>query len=164
MPGVKLALGAQAEARKTLTPGLLDPQAAPSLTLLQLSPGPMLVCPLHTSHRRGMHWHVAFYVALLAHSRESLFKGPRSHKTGFSPDSKHCQPVIQGIENSPKNTTCDQEGATCKGHGRMVEAAQAAEGMEGTGEGGLKTPVLRHRTLMDRQRGLFLKGFAFLSG
>lgn len=45
---------------------------------------------------------------------ESIFKSPSSHKADFSPDSKHCQPVIQGIEHSPKNTTCDQEGVTCK--------------------------------------------------
>lgn len=42
--------------------------------------------------------------------------GHRAHNTpisktlgaqnkGFSPDSKHCQPVIQGIEHGTKNTT-----------------------------------------------------------
>lgn len=86
---------------------------------------------------------------------ESIFKGPRSLKSGFSPDSKHRQPVIQGIEHSPKNTTCDQEGVTCKNGWAVPQQRD----QEGTGEDGLWKYHTDGQT-----EGLFLKGFAFLSG
>lgn len=87
------------------------------------------------------------------------------HKRVFSPNSKHRQPVIQGIEHSPKHTTCDQDEATGKGLRGVMEATQAAKGRgeDKRGQEGMKTSVLCHRIPMDRL-GLFLKGFAFLSG
>lgn len=118
--------------------------------------------PSCTSYRRGMHtgtWHSMWPFGHTAH--ESIF---RSHKTSFSPDSKHRQPVIQGIEHSPKNTTCDQERATCKG---SQKNGGGGPGSRGSRRGQEK--VVRENTRSpsphpDGQRCLFLKGFAFLSG
>lgn len=73
---------------------------------------------------------------------ESIFKGPRSHKSGFSPDSKHRQPVIQGIEHSPKNTTCGQEGVPCKNRWAVPQQRDW--------EGSVEIPALHHHALMDR--------------
>lgn len=118
----------QAEAGRSRweDPNPRAPFRASSQTQPHPAPGQRWPVPSCTTHHRRTHVGTRPSAWLRGHRAHntSVFKGPRSHTRpfgpqsgGFSPDSKHRQPVIQGIEHGPKNTTYDREGGACKGHG-----------------------------------------------
>lgn len=82
------------------------------------------------------------------------FQSPRGHtcqldaqNRSFSPDSKHRQPVIQGIEDGSKNTTYNREEAVCKRH----KEERWRLSRQHRGQEGMVCEPLCHHILADRQ-------------